>query len=90
MTPVDRTHLLVDSINIHVNKDGLPVHRQYFYVNRTTLPVNRMTPSVHWRQIFFPQTLLYAQKKILPSASKAALSRGSRVCAAPTFTPPTP
>ena len=55
----------MDSINIHVNKDGLPVHRQYFYVSRTTLPVNRMTPSVHWRQIFFPQTLLYAQKNDL-------------------------
>jgi hypothetical protein len=39
------------------------------------LPVNRMTPSVHWRQIFFPQTLLMRKKKILPSASKAALNQ---------------
>ena len=62
-TLVDRTHPLDDRINTHVNKDGLPVHRQQFYVNRTTLPVNRMTPSVHWRQIFFPQTLLLCAKR---------------------------
>ena len=72
-------------IHTHVHKNGLPVHKQEFYVNRTTLPVNRMRPSVHWRPIFFPQTLLYAQKNdltereqsgtkmILPSASKAPL-----------------
>jgi hypothetical protein len=35
-TLVDRTHPLDDRINTHVNKDGLPVHRQYFHVYMMT------------------------------------------------------
>jgi hypothetical protein len=87
---VDRTHLLVDRINIHVHMFGLPVHRQYTYVNRTTLPVNRVTSSVHWRRIFFPQTLLYAQKKNLTQREQSGTEPWLACVRSTYIYPPTP
>ena len=115
--PVDRINTHAHKLVIPVHRQYTCVNRTLFIstgIHGTGIPVScnrysRHDPACQQDDtvcalevvIFFPHTLLHAQKKILPIAStssaaqdqhspscgtEAALSRGSRVCAAPTFT----